>query len=147
MANLWRCIFCKDQHQGPTLNRVICLKKVPSYLQHKFKAQTKKEFFERFTSVMSDLDAKTQLSLVDYLVLTVLDGVGKSARLDLNKITNMWSFPFFALHHQQLNFKPFPLVSTGNCFKLIKVKTALITVSFSSSLILDRIQFNPLQIQ
>ena len=48
---------------------------------------------------MSDLDAKTQLSLVDYLVLTVLDGVGKSARLDLNKITNMWSFPFFALHH------------------------------------------------
>ena len=54
---------------------------------------------------MSDLDAKTQLSLVDYLVLTVLDGVGESARLDMNKITNMWSFPFFSLQSRIINLE------------------------------------------
>ena len=139
--------FLQRSASRPNIEQSYLSQKSPILLTTQIQSSTQKDFFERFTSVMSDLDAKTQLSLVDYLVLTVLDGVGKSARLDLNKITNMWSFPFFALHHQQLNFKPFPLVSTGNCFKLIKVKTALITVSFSSSLILDRIQFNPLQIQ
>ena len=79
---------------------------------------------------MPDPYAKTQLSLVDYLVLTVLDGVDKSARLGMIKVTHMWSFPFFALQLQQPNFKKFPLVSTGNCFKLMKIKTALMTVFF-----------------
>ena len=129
----------------PSIEWVICLKEVPSYLWNKFKALPKKDFFEIFTSVMPDLYAKTQLSLVDYLVLTVLDGVDKSARLGMIKVTHMWSFPFFALQLQQPNFKKFPLVSTGNCFKLMKIKTALMTVFFSSSIILDRIQFKPLQ--
>ena len=144
MVNLMEMHFCKDQHQGPAQNELLVSKKSqPTY--KKVKALPKKDFFEIFTSVMPDLYAKTQLSLVDYLVLTVLDGVDKSARLGMIKFKHMWSFPFFALQFQQPNFKKFTLVSTGNCFKLIKIKTALMTVFFSSSLILDRIQFKPLQ--